>query len=284
MRRKQRVMTNSLIEAYVAWCRAAGFSPLTIRDRRITLERADRELAEQYGVGINSASVDEWQAWLGNPEWGEGSRCTYYGHIAGYLGWAVANERLDWSPLTQIRRPRAPEGQPRPVDDEHLATVLARAREPYRLIVLIAACSGLRCKEIAGLYRQDITEEWIFIRSQKGGAPGVIDTHPLLWEAVRDLPPGPLIRHPDGLSVTPYWVSRATNRHLRRVLKIAGVTMHRFRHWTGTKAYEETQDPFKVQQVLRHKSLTTTLRYTKVGNRGRRAAIHALPIPVAAAV
>jgi integrase len=48
------------------------------------------------------------------------------------------------------------------------------------------------------------------------------------------------------------------NKRLQRI------TFHTFRHWKATIEYAKTKDILYVQQLLGHKSLKTTLRYTQL--------------------
>jgi integrase len=267
-----------LIDAHLAHITAAGYSPNTITDRGELLRRVDHDLP----YGIESATTDELAAWLAHPGWSIQTRATYYGHLAGYYGWATdpASPILDYDPSAGLTRPRVPRTTPRPVSTAELGYALDHAAEPWRLYILLAAYAGLRCCEIARIQRADINEDMIIVRG-KGGTVAAIPTHPLIWAAVEHLPFGAIARTVRGTCPSPNYLSSCSAAHFRRI-GLAGVTLHRFRHWLGTHSLREGGNLRVTQTLLRHASLATTAIYTQVTDGERWAAIRALPIPPAA--
>lgn len=265
---------SDLIDGYLVWMRAAGMSERTIEDRAGMLRRADHDLP----CGLEQASTEELAAWLGNRCWAAGTRSTYYRSLKGFFGWGTGGGYLDWNPADDLRAPRAPRGRPRPVSTDVLGDVLTRARDPFRLCVILAAYAGLRCVEIAGLWREDVTETRVLIRKAKGGNTESVPTHPFVWQAVQSFPSGSLITSAGGVA-TANWVSIRSAVYFRRTLGLPGVALHRFRHKFATDLRQSGRDLFVVQRLLRHQSITSTQIYADVADGECDLAVATLPVP-----
>lgn len=266
---------SALIEQYLDWLRMRGSSPRTITARREILGRVNASLS----YGIEAASADELGAWIYRDQWSSATRETYYGAVRAFFVWACNphDPKLDFDPSSLLPRPKVHRGLPRPVTDEQLHHILTHAAEPYRLWALLAAYQGLRCIEIAGLRREDVTEQHLRIVYGKGGRPGLLPTNEAVWKAVRPLPPGPLAWTTHGAPADEKWVSIRTAVYFRRHLDMPGVGLHRLRHWFGTNLMRETGNLRVVQELMRHSSPTTTAIYTLITDGERLAAIQALP-------
>lgn len=269
---------NEFIEHHLKWCRAAGLSRRTILDRRRVLEQADRELP----FGLEQVEPRELEEWLGNEQWVNQTRRTYYSHLAGLYRWATAglDPLLSFDPMAGIPRPRRPRYSSRHVPYEVLNEVVQRAVDPYRTFVLLAAAGGLRCCEIAGLDRSDVTGTTITIRQAKGGDEESVFCHPAIWERIRPLPAG-LVAELVGGAADAKKISDNTASYLKHNLKIP-LTLHQFRHTFATQLRNAGHDLFAVQKLMRHKSIQSTQIYVHVGNEELHQAVNSLPIPTPA--
>lgn len=250
-------------------------SERTVTDRGIVLRRLDQDLP----MGLEEAVIEEIEAWLAQFRCNQ-TKATYYGHITGFYAWACGGDDpyLSFNPAASLRRPRVGAGVPSPVSDDELADVLTRADNPFRTWLLLAAYAGLRPLEIARLDRRDVTEETITIRSGKGGKNALLPTHPLIWAAVRDLPPGRIVRNSGGNPVRANYISATLGEYLRRRLHVFGVGCRRLRHWYATTTLRNTHDLRIVQEVMRHSSPATTAIYTQITDGQRRSAVRSLPV------
>ncbi len=264
-----------LIAPHLRHLKAAGFSANTIHDRDRVLQRVDADLP----MGLLDATVPELDDWLAQFRTNQ-TKATYYGHLVGFFSWACAGDDpwLDWNPTTNLKRPKVPPTVPRPVTDDALAIVLARAREPYRTWAVLAAYAGLRAFEIATITREAFTEELIYVTG-KGGKHATIPTHPLVWQAVKDLPPGPIALGRTGVRLSATRVSSLFSQHMRKTLGLPGVSLHPLRHWLGTRTLQGCGNLRVTQELLRHSSPATTAIYTQVTDEQRRSAVSALPVP-----
>lgn len=256
-----------LIERYLAYLREESCSPNTIDDRRRTLTVLDRELP----YGLEAANAEELKGWIWRDGLSPASRQTYHAAIHSFYVWASEAGHLSFDPSASISRPKVPMRLPRPVSDEVLMLVLANAREPYLTWVKLAAWAGMRCMDIANQLREDITEETIVIRKSKGAKSRVVPTHPMIWEAVCDLPSGPLTEH------DAEYISTRTVNYFISSMGLKGVSLHRFRHWFGTEIQKRYKDLRVTQELLGHASPATTAGYALVAATQTRAAVGLLP-------
>lgn len=258
---------QELIQSYLAYLRKESCSKKTIKDRLRILTLMDAELP----VGLDLANADELEAWLWRDGWSEGTRETYYYAFRGFFSWAAKKEILDFNPAANITPPKVPKRLPRPITDEQLTELLSRAAEPYRLWVVLASYGGLRCLDISRLHREHVNELTTTITRSKGGKARVVPTHEIIWEAVRDLPPGPITEH------DPDWIAQRSAIHFGRSLRMRGVTLHRCRHWFGTMVQRLHKDLRVTQELMGHASPSTTAGYAMVAGVQTRAAIDVLP-------
>lgn len=278
-----------MIDGYLEFLRLQSFSQVSIRRRREVLTQLNRQLSR----GLGRACRDELERWLHDrtkrlPDGTEvplaqNTKATYLAAMkSAYAFWANPDDPwVDGNPTLGMSAVAFVKGIARPVEDEQLWAILDRAREPFRTWALIGAYQGLRCCELSGLDREHVTEEKLVVVRGKGGKPRVHDTDPLVWEAVRDRPAGPLCRDIwlRGRASAAY-ISQRASMYFQGELGLDGVTMHRFRHWLGVHVQEAYRDVRVTQEVLGHESLSSTQIYTRATLDQQRAARAMLPRPV----
>lgn len=273
-----RSPSADLIEQFAANLRLRGRSAYTLAEWPRILTRIDQQLS----YGLDQAHPAELVEVLGTDGWSPATRRAYWRCLTSFYRWATAG---DESPLIEDPMEAVPEpppaarGVPKPCTDDELATILLQVGEPYRLWCLLAAYGGARCLEIARLDREDVGETVTYLHG-KGDKPGAVPTHRLVWAAVRDLPPGPLVRYRagrrPGQRVTGRYVSHMSVARFAQ-LGMRGMHLHRLRHWYATRTLEACGDLRIVQELLRHASPDTTQVYTQVSAGRRSAAVSALP-------
>lgn len=270
-----RARQSKLIDAWLTDLRVRDRAESTIDLYSQTLRRAHRELS----YGIAGSNTEELQAWIWTPGRAPATRKLYRAAVVSFFEWAVNNQHLDFDPARLLPSVRVTVGQPRPAPQEALADILAKAREPFRIWFLLAAAMGLRCVEISRLDREDITEERTWIQG-KGGHNQYLPTHPVVWLAVRDLPPGPIARDGDGGRAARKSVYMRANMHIRR-LGHPGITMHQLRHYHGTQIYRASGNDLMVAKAaLRHGAVAMTQRYVATEDSALIAAQRAIPLPI----
>jgi len=172
--------------------------------------------------------------------------------------------------------------------------LLPHLREPYRTMVLIAGCLGLRAGEIVGLQWGDFNFEKFTLLVQRGIVHGRVgdvkteysrDAVPIAPELARELlayrgrcymtQDGWLFANP--ATDRPYHQEEIQKKHIRRAAKAAEITTgigwktfrHSFRSWL-----DQTEAPIGVQrELMRHASIQTTMNvYGRAMTDGKRQA------------
>lgn len=263
---------SDLIREHLSHMRNEGAAESTIRVRGNVIRRLHAALP----FGAAFAATEEIETWLGQHTGSRWTHITYLNHIRAFYGWATMAGHLHGDPAAAIKRPKSPRCIPQPMTEGELATALCLP-EPWRSIVILSAYAGLRAGEIAAARREHLTPDVVLVPCGKGGDPGAVPTHPLVWATFRDRPPGYLITSKRGRPVTAAWVSCCT----RRALHKAGInrSIHKGRHRYGTLIQEIGGDIRVTQECMRHRSITSTVGYTLVARGRRNAAVEALPVP-----
>lgn len=264
-----------LIDAHLEHLRRLGRTEATLRGRREILMRLDRDLP--FGVG--RASTEDLAQWLFRDKYGRNTRATYYAAMKTFYGWAAdpRDQWLSFNPVDDLEKCTRIRGTARPVTDEQLKKILTEAAEPFRTWAKIAAYQGLRAIEISRLDREAITEQQLIVVRGKGNRPRVHDTDPVVWQAVKDLPPGPIARTEEGDRADAFYVSIQSAQYFRYGLKMPGVGLHRLRHWLGVTVQRKYKNTRVTMALLGHASLSSTQVYTDATDEEQRAARATLP-------
>lgn len=266
-------MTVDLIAEYEAHLQRRRRSAKTVALYVRVLRRMDAELAE----GLAVAYAEEIEDWIYARPRSDATYSLYTSIAQGFGKWATdpRRPRLDRNEAGLLDGVRVRRGLPRPVPEEDLAAILAAATGPLLVRIELAAFAGLRCAEIAWLDRRYVTEREIRVLG-KGSKWRTVPTHPIIWQRVEPLGPGPVAPNADGTRPTAAQVSRDGARRLRKLG--FDCSMHQFRHRFATQAYEAVRDIRVVQELLGHEDLNTTLRYVGVNRDRQAAAVRGLPV------
>lgn len=261
-----RMPATDLIDRYMADLRERGCTTATRTEYRKNLTRADRELP----LGLDSANADELKVWL----WREGlepaSRKTYFAALRGFFRWARDAGVLDWDPTAKLNPPKVPEGLPRVAKDAQVRWAIHETPDPLKLWAILGAYGGLRCIEISRLHREHVTERVVTLHRGKGGKPRLVPTHPLVWAAVKDLPPGPIT------DLSPKQISLKFLRYSQRC-GLREMSMHRLRGWFCTNGYRASKDLLAMQRSMGHAKPDQTARYVELTDAQVRAVVDGLP-------
>lgn len=274
-----------LLADYERHLRRLDRSPNTIKFYLRVLRQADRDLP----MGLASATTEELEDWLftpspkrrGGPQRGKTTRSHYARILKGFGKWATdpKRPRLDFDATAELPDIKPAKARPKPAREDVVARIVAAAPEAMRVWFLLAAYGGLRCIEISRLERSDVTEERIWLHG-KGDKERYVPTHPLIWAAVRDLPPGRIARDHDGGGLTEDQVAHRGNHQIRRAVGAGVTSMHALRHRFATRAYDATQDLVAVQELLGHTTIDMTRRYVEMNRDRMVAAVASLPVAV----
>ncbi len=264
---------SELIAAYAAHLRAADMAQRTITAREQLLRRLDKTLPE----GLAQAATEELEVMFG--QWTGWTLYTYWEHVFSFYAWATRGRRprLDWNPMEDMRRPRTPQREPRPMTEQEIAVALCKLRDPWRRGVLLATCNGLRCAEVVWLDREHVTEQEMTIR-RKGGKTQTLPTHPAVWADLSRLPPGPVVRTGAGTRFNPTHYSGGVSDALTAI-GIPEGHLHRFRASFATRLHEQGTPIRVIQKLMGHARLETLQAYIETREEQRRLAVNTLPLP-----
>lgn len=193
-----------------------------------------------------------------------------------FFGALEENGYREDNPATRLPKVRIPRSLPRPCPDGAIVHAIATADDPrVRLALKVAAETGLRRAEIAGLKRRDV-EGWPGDYSLRVvGKGGHERTVPISDALAAALLAG------DNIYVFAGATGHMTPDHLGGLIAKAlpdNWTAHTLRHRFGSKAYQDSGDIRAVQELMGHQSPTTTAIYTQVNDSSRRKAAEAARI------
>lgn len=263
---------EDLIKLFLVHMRAESTEDSSRETYEYWLARADRELP----AGLDIATEDELRTWLwrdkvSGEQYAAASRALMHAALTQFFEWSVEFDHLDFNPMLRVTRPKVQPGAPRVATEAQARLLLTDAKEPYRLFAQLAGYASLRCIEIWRLTREDITEECIKILG-KGSKHRPVPTHPLIWESVKDLPPGRITNLPSRQAVSNRFGRYCEERYKMRL------TLHRMRGWFATEGYKVSKDPRALQVLLGHSSLATTTRYIAAAIPQQQQIVNSLPV------
>jgi integrase len=176
------------------------------------------------------------------------------------------------SELDDIEAPRVEHKVPEWFTIEDLIAILDATISPLRkAMVAVQFNAGLRFVELQNLHYEDI--DWknggiMFVPAKKRGTaiPTFIDLEQTtmdyleVYTRTRNDAPGLLFCHSDGRPMG----LKSYNRYLREKCESIGITpksSHALRHGLATYLSEENVPIDKVSILMRHRNISTTMRY-----------------------
>lgn len=220
--------------------------------------------------------------------------------LRGFFRFCVENDYLERDPAQVLRTPQKREVLPDVLDRSELARLLdvpskegvwsrvhAGKIERDRLLLALFAYGGLRRSELLGLDVDDVDLEGrlIRVRKAKGGRQRVVPIHPglvPLFLAYSQTRPGSndpaLFLGVHGRRLTPATMALAFRRYATAagVNKRKAITPHTLRHVFATELLSAGANLRQIQELLGHKHLDSTQRYTRVRGHELRGAIKRL--------
>jgi len=166
--------------------------------------------------------------------------------------------------MARMRHPKPGKSVPRPLTPAQVATVLSAATNPnLHAWLTLGLYAGLRAHEIAKIRGEDVDEDQLWVLG-KGGEGAFVPTHPAVWVLAQTMPRAG------------WWFpTRSSLEHVRatgvstmttRLFAANGIegSIHRCRHTFATELLRAGVNIRVVQELMRHKSLASTMLYTEV--------------------
>ena len=217
-----------------------------------------------------------------------------------FFRFCVESEYLERDPAHVLRTPKKRQALPDVLDRSELSRLLqmpgrdgiwSRAHsgkpERDRLLLALFAYGGLRRSELLGLDWDDVDLErrLIRVRVAKGGRQRVLPIHPALvpllldYRATRTPADHPaLFVGVLGNRLSPTILSTTFRRYTDAagVAKRKRITPHTLRHVFATELLSAGANLRQIQELLGHKHLDSTQRYTHVAAHQLRGAVKRL--------
>ena len=263
-------------------------------DNTITAYAADVSrwltfLAEHRGgaegpAGLVAVPMTDLRAWMASERargLGGRSLARALSAVKGFTGWLAEREGLDATPALSARAPKYRRKLPRPLAEdaarEVLETVGDDAAAPWiaardiAVVSLLYGC-GLRISEALGLPASSHPLPPVLRIAGKGGKERLVPVLPVVSDAVaayvrlcpHPVSSGPLFRGARGGPLNPRLIARAMERVRARLGLPATATPHALRHSFATHLLNAGGDLRAIQELLGHRSLSTTQAYTAV--------------------
>jgi site-specific recombinase XerD len=218
-----------------------------------------------------------------------------------FFRFCVESDYAEHDPAHVLRTPKKREALPDVLDRTELARLLdvpdregvwarlhAGKRERDRLLLALFAYSGLRRSELLGLDCEDVDLErrLVRVRRGKGGTERVVPIHPglvplfLSYAMTRPNTPCPaLFVGVHGKRLSPTILTSTFRRYATAagVNKRKRITPHTLRHVFATELLGAGANLRQIQELLGHKHLDSTQRYTRVRAHQLRGAVKRLP-------
>ena len=171
--------------------------------------------------------------------------------------------------------------RPKILTIEQFFAILSRLPEPYRSMVIVAQCLGLRASEIVALQWGDFNFGDLTLLVQRSSVHGHVDSAKteysrdivpidldladvlLAWKKINPVKGNEDWVFPSPITGEPFHQESIQKKHISPAGIVAGLGLgigwHTFRH-TYRTLLDETGAPMKVQQeLMRHASIQTTM-------------------------
>lgn len=289
---------------FMAFCRVERrLSPETCRGYEADVRRCLEHLESSAITDLVAITVMDLRRFLvseANTRPAPSSQARTVAALKSFFRFCVESEYLVRDPALPLRTPKKREALPDVLDRQELRRLLAAPtlpgvwqrefrgrRERDTLMLAMFAYAGLRRSELLGLDWDDLDlqRRLIRVRVAKGGWQRVVPLHsalvPLIadWWSVRGEDGQPAVftgAHGGRMTAT------LLTRTFRRYTAASGVdrrkvvTPHTLRHVFASELLAAGANLRQIQELLGHKHLDSTQRYTRVTAHQLRGAIKRL--------
>jgi len=218
-----------------------------------------------------------------------------------FFRFCLENEYIEHDPARVLRSPKQPESLPDVINHGERSRLLSMPgregvwsrvhpgkRERDQLLLALFAYGGLRHSELLGLDWDDIDFEkrLVRVRHAKGGRHRAVPIHPglvplfLAYRKTRTPDDDPAVFvGVQGRRLSPTILSR-TFRHYATAAGLNSrkrITPHTLRHVFATELLSSGANLREIQELLGHKHLDSTQRYTRVNAHQLSGAVKRLP-------
>jgi integrase/recombinase XerC len=257
-----------------------GASTHTLRSYAADLTDFNRFLGAEKIGGLSAADTRAVRAYVAHLHQRRLSKATIARKLAtvrSCFRFLARRGVIEVNPARQVRSPRLGRRLPSFLPKDEATQLLDAPPEPSsagardRALLELLYASGLRVAEGCGLDLDDLDEAQRRVRVVgKGDRERVVPVGETALEALaaylamRGRRRGPLFLNARGGRLTPRSARRIVKRLARRAGLSQRVTPHTLRHSFATHMLGEGADLRLIQELLGHRRLSTTQRYTHV--------------------
>ena len=245
--------TKSLLFNFAWWMKKEGYAPSTITTR----ERLLRTLAKR-GADLNDP--DSIKEAIAKQEWCNKRKVNAADAYTAYL----RMHNKSWDPP----RYRVAQKLPFIPTEKEIDQLVAGCGPKTSMFLQLLKETGARCGEANSLKWTDLDLEagTIRITPEKGSKPRIFKLSNKLLSRLLSLKKDSNkifckhIRTQRRL----FQKQRATLSRKLQNPRLLQIHFHTFRHWKATMEYHKTKDILHVMQILGHKNIMNTLKYTQL--------------------
>jgi integrase len=197
--------------------------------------------------------------------------------LSHLLSAAVDTELIPANVAHGVKLPKVPAGRVRYLQPTELHAILAACPEWLRPIVALLAFTGMRRSELLGLRWLDIDRkgERILLPQTKNGDGRTVWLNALACDVIDSMKPGAPTDSVFSPSITPTNVSTAFVRTCQKI-GIADFHLHDLRHTAASWLRMSGADLQDVADLLGHRDLSMTRRYSHLSPAHLSAAVKRL--------
>lgn len=235
------------------------------------------------GLSLSSVKTVAFESWLGTLKLSNGSRAKVRNILSAIYSHGMRWEFADRNPISLVRQSAKRQHVPCVLDVEEIRALLAELTGMCRVMVFVAATTGLRVSELLALRWQDCDFEAGEIHLTRGivrqretmmkteasrkPVPLVVGLADVLmqWRAEcgYNQPTDFLFASPEKDGKQPIWPNSAMEKHIRPAAIRAGIGKrigwHVFRHSFGTLIKSQGADVATTQALMRHSNVSVTM-------------------------
>jgi len=162
---------------------------------------------------------------------------------------------------------KVPQSLPKPIEENYIEEVLAKANLEEKLLISMLYGLGLRISELSGLKLEDIKEKWVQVRGKGNKVrelPLIEELHHLVVLYIETKHPKNYLFEKGNAPMN----SAQLRYILTKLFKAHGlkVTPHQLRHSFATHLLNNGARISDVSELLGHETMATTQVYTKLGS------------------
>jgi integrase len=244
----------------------------------------DKWLLPTWGeLSLSDVKTVAFESWLGTLDLSNGSRAKVRNILSAIYSHGMRWEFTDRNPITLVRQSAKRQHAPCVLDVEEIRALLAELTGMYRVMVFVAATTGLRVSELLALRWQDCDfaageihltrgivrqrETMMKTEASRKPVPLVVGLADVLmqWRAQcgYNQPTDFLFASPEKDGKQPIWPNSAMEKHIRPAAIRAGIGKrigwHVFRHSFGTLIKSQGADVATTQALMRHSNVSVTM-------------------------